>query len=180
VPYKSIMDMDGTGITTETINVFRKNTSLQEARSLTYDLAYGKSRSASTMASARPRVKPQGVPAAKSQGKRDAVRRYVEKAAAYAGELRHADDPVSRANAGFDLLDSLEVLWDLREQREPDWGDLLNIVQTVLHAADLESLADSQCLAIHDVVRDILGGVPVEVEDLDRAVHVLESAGFDP
>jgi len=47
-------------------------------------------------------------------------------AAAKAGDL------IELSNAGFRVVASLEELWRLRNEREADWGDLLNILQVSL------------------------------------------------
>lgn len=159
---------------------FAKNTKVQEERSSSYDLAYGKSDPEEPPMKLVPRgVRGPAVPS-QSQGARDFSRRVLQKATESASELVAASDPVAKANAGFDLLETLEALWALRQLREPDWGDLVNILQTVLSATDLEALSAAQCTAVKRVICDELAGVPMDGEEMSRALDILHSAGFDP
>lgn len=66
---------------------------------------------------------------------RDAVRRAVCRAVDQTDRMIEAakvGDAMELSNAGFDLVNVLEELWTLRADREPNWRDLLNLLQGAL------------------------------------------------
>ena len=66
---------------------------------------------------------------------RDATRRAVSRAVDQAirmVEAADSGDAMALSNAGFDLVSVLEDLSALRADREPNWRDLLNLLQGAL------------------------------------------------
>ena len=92
---------------------------------------------------------PQGRPAS-NPARRDAIRRGVQKALREAEAMLAAvgEGELTRlSNKAFELRDTLQDLWAMRDEREDDWGDLLNLLQIALEMDEYESLTAIQCKA---------------------------------
>ena len=95
-------------------------------------------------------------------------------AAASEGELTRL------SNKAFELRDTLQDLWDLRDDREDDWGDLLNLLQIALEMDEYESLTAIQCKAVRDVIADHLSVHTADIDDIENTVRLLRRSGLDP
>ena len=95
-------------------------------------------------------------------------------------EYADAGDVIELSNIGFELRNVLSNLWDLRGEREDDWGDLLNLLQIALTQEEFERFSPKQCRAISVLVRDHLGSGVADREDVEHAIAILETVGFDP
>jgi hypothetical protein len=135
-------------------------------------------RAAPTRGGASPPGRPASNPA-----RRDAVRRGVQKA------LREAEAMLAAAGEGeltrlsnkaFELRDTLQDLWALRDEREDDWGDLLNLLQIALEKDEYEGLTAIQCKAVKDVIADHLSVHTADIDDIDSSARLLRRAGLDP
>lgn len=118
-----------------------------------------------------------------SQALHEQLRREITAATEQASRmegLAEERDPIALANATFSLLDSLHNLWELRNLREDDWGDLINLLQGALALEQYETFSRNQCRAIRTIVVEHLGSGLTEASDLDEVVSLLRSAGFDP
>jgi hypothetical protein len=104
----------------------------------------------------------------------------AEKEACRLESRAKAGDLMELSNAGFRLGEILRELWELREEREDDWGDLLNILQGALAQEEFERFSVDQCRAIRSIIVDHLGSGAVDVDDLERSIRLLREAGFDP
>jgi hypothetical protein len=114
---------------------------------------------------------------------RDAIRRNVDRAIDQAGQMLAAaasGDMMEVSNAGFQLTETLQSLWALRGAREENWGDLLDLLQTMLAKVEFESLTSMQCEAIRDVLTSYLKPWTVEDDDVQSSIRRLRGAGFDP
>jgi hypothetical protein len=115
--------------------------------------------------------------------KRDAICRGVCRAVDGARQMLSAAEArelMDLSNAGFELVKTLESLWQLRGAREENWGDLLNIVQTMLAKVDFETFTRDQCEAILDVLSDYPKRWTVEDDDIEATIERLREGGFDP
>lgn len=86
--------------------------------------------------------------------------------------------------AANELDVALAELWKLRASRDINWQTILNHVQGMLRQAfaekRVEELTTEQCVAIQTIVDRHLGTSNKSVDDLNEAVSLIESAGFDP
>jgi hypothetical protein len=123
------------------------------------------------------------LPASAEIASRDAIRRGVQRAIGCAGEMAEAartGDPIGLSISGFELARVLQELWSLRDRREENWGDLLNILQGALAREEFETFAEDRCKLIGQVLADHLRPWKVEDEDLRSAIRLLRLAGLDP
>ena len=115
--------------------------------------------------------------------RRDALRRGIQQA------VREAEAMVSAArdgestrlsNSAFSLRDTLQDLWDLRDERDDDWGDLLNTLQIAFGVDDYDALSVAQCVAVKQIISEILVMRTVDVSDIEASVQLLRKSGLDP
>jgi len=108
----------------------------------------------------------------------------IAKATRIAAEemLKHRsnNDLIELSNAGFDLLRCLNELWKLRDQREDDWGDLINLVQGTLEKLEFELLSPPQCKALKTVIDEYVTSDVVTLGDLEFCVESLTANQFNP
>ena len=78
------------------------------------------------------------------------------------------------------LRDELDELWKLRWEREPDWRDLLNILQGVLAQEEFERFSSDQCAAVRTIITEYLGAGDLDAYDFEHSLTLLRKAGFDP
>ncbi|MCI0339149.1 MAG: hypothetical protein L0226_16375 [Acidobacteria bacterium] len=95
-------------------------------------------------------------------------------------EFARAGEVMELSIAGFSLKRALQDLWDLRNDRENDWGDLLNLLQIVLAQVEFEQFTVDQCAAIRKIIVDHLGSGLIDIDDLESSVKLLRKVGFDP
>ncbi len=84
------------------------------------------------------------------------------------------------SNAGFNLLNALEELWSLRANREPNWRDLINLLQGALAGEPFETYDTVKCVAINEIVSDHLRPWTIEDDDIRSSISILRQAGLDP
>ena len=87
---------------------------------------------------------------------------------------------IDLSNCGFSLTSTLEDLWALRDSRESDWKDLLNLLQGALAKEEFERYSLQQCIAVQKVITEHLADGYIEIDDLERSVRLLRDAGLDP
>ena len=75
-------------------------------------------------------------------------------------------------------MGALEDLWQVRDQAEPNWVDLVNELQMLLGIGEAGELDAAKAQAICDVVR-VLGDLDVSDERYHWALDRLDRAGFD-
>jgi hypothetical protein len=162
---------------------FSKVVDVQGDRLTGYYLSYEKSgESHPTRFMARPKpTKQTSLPS--DPARRDAIRRTLvaaEREADRMERLAEASDLMELSNSGFRLKEMLAELWDLRKEREDDWGDLLNLLQGALTQEEFERFSVKQCGTIRSIIAEHLGSGVVDGEDLERSIRLLRGAGFDP
>jgi hypothetical protein len=114
---------------------------------------------------------------------KDALRRALAKAKDTAGSMvtyAKTSELIELSVAGFRLLETLADLWKLREVREDDWGDLLNILQGALLNEDFEKFDAARCDAILTIVADHLASGIVGIDDIEQSIKLLRNARLDP
>jgi hypothetical protein len=158
----------------------KKNTESQGSRSINYDLYYDKTDTAVKPViqkrSKNTSVKKQFHQIAISEE----VNRLLRRASETVAQLVVAEDLIEQANHAFAFKGCLEDLWTNRNNREDNWGDLLNIMQVVLAQVEFEQLSKAQKLSIKKVTDDYLCKPEILDPDIDDALEVLSEAGFDP
>jgi hypothetical protein len=113
----------------------------------------------------------------------DALRRGLAKAKETAGSMEAyamTGELMELSVAGFRLLDVLGDLWKLRDVREDDWGDLLNILQGALSNEVFEKFTADRCDAILNIIADHLASGVVGIDDIEQSIQLLRKAGLDP
>ena len=114
---------------------------------------------------------------------RDAIRRSLVTADQLSKQMAAAlksGELIELSNLGFRLEEVLRDLWSYRNQREGEWGDLLNLIQTALAQEEFERFSELQCKAIHRTIVDHLAMGSVDDDDIARAVKLLRESGLDP
>lgn len=161
--------------------VMTKLTTVHHGRATDYDVIHSPTEAAPLRVaqtkpspSRRPLVSP-------SPSVGEAVGRVLRRATMLGKALRETqEDPVEKANIGFDLLEALSELWGYRDAREENWGDLLNVLQCVLKRESFEQLSAVKCECIERSLSEWLSSRYLQKEDIERALDCLVSAGFDP
>lgn len=160
---------------------FIKDTEGQESRSGTYDSYYYKT--------GEEPVRPVYQKGSKNVSSKrqfpqiaisEEVNRLQRKALEKADQLVEAEDLIEQVNIAFEFKNCLEDLWKNRDNREDNWGDLLNILQIVLAQVEFEQLSVAQKLSIKKVTKDYLCKPEILDPYIDEALEVLSDAGFDP
>ena len=100
-----------------------------------------------------------------------------EEAAARA--VQDTDDLIDKTNAINDLRDALSRLWDARESREEQFGDLVNHLQGLLLGVEPEELPVQHLEAVARVIRQAAVVPKLTDADLRDFERVLIKAGCD-
>ena len=108
------------------------------------------------------------------------ITRLLRKASETAINLVTTEDPMEQTNLACSFKDCLEELWDNRNLREDNWGDILNILQAVLAQVEFEVLSGLQKSGIKKVVTEYLCKAELADSDMEDALAILSQAGFDP
>jgi hypothetical protein len=95
-------------------------------------------------------------------------------------EFRKEKTLMELSNSGFALVEILSDLWDLRGDREEEFGDLINLLQGVLNTCEFEQLSVEQCEVIRRIVEEHVASGSVDDTDLEECVVLLGRAGLDP
>jgi hypothetical protein len=84
--------------------------------------------------------------------------------------LDASDDVVEKSNALADLCEGLDELWEYRDYREEQFGDLVNHLQLLLKGLKAEDFTPDQLGAL----KSVLVGVHVRPRLVDPDVRELE------
>lgn len=157
-----------------------KHTESQGARSPYYQLPYGKTETGVESTGLIKVVKPSPKRGFQQIAISEEVNRLLRKASDTVTNLVMAEDPIEQTNLAFEFKHCLEDLWENRNLREDNWGDLLNILQAVLAQVEFEQLSNSQKSSIKQVVSEYLCKAEVTNTDFEETLEVLSDAGFNP
>ena len=113
----------------------RKLTESQGARSKIYEVrdATGKAlpwQKTERIGRARVQTPPQS--SASTIAKREHIGRLLRDCQVKSATLLDSTDPVDLALLGSSLLSILQDLWNYRAEREPDWAEVVNMLQILL------------------------------------------------
>ncbi|HHT9136651.1 MAG TPA: hypothetical protein ACFYEK_05320 [Candidatus Wunengus sp. YC60] len=108
------------------------------------------------------------------------INRLLRKVSDTVVNLAAIEDTIEQTNLAFTFKHCLEELWENRDIREDNWGDLLNILQAVLVQVEFELLSGSQKSGIKKVVTEYLCKAEVTDSDMEDALGILSETGFDP
>ncbi len=156
---------------------------LQEDRLAGFGLISDKS---GALDSQRYKFRPQQLrttPTRFNPARRDTIRRGLAAAERLACDMESSarvSDLMELSNAGFALTAKLDELWDLRDEREDDWGDLLNLLQGALAKEEFEKFSVQRCTAIRMIIADHLDSGCVDIDDIERSIRLLREADLDP
>jgi hypothetical protein len=92
----------------------------------------------------------------------------------------NAQELIDLANSGFALLDALDELWHHRASKEPDWGDLVNLLRTAMTKIEFEKLSTEQCKLIARFVDECLCSGTVDTSEHQLGLRLLRKANLDP
>lgn len=159
---------------------FINNSASQEARSSVYDLPCNK-----TGKDTRPVQKKTTKNCIEEKADNqiaalEEVNRFLRKASTVVAQLLEEDNPIEQANLAFELKNYLQVLWKHKDVRENNWGDLLNITQTVLAQVEFELLSKPQKVCIKTIVGEYLRKPAIADTDMEKALEIFSIDGFDP
>lgn len=108
----------------------------------------------------------------------------AREAAAALVQAAATTDRKSLKTAADQLDESLAQLWDLRAAHDIDWRTILNHVQGLLRVFFLENrverLTTKQSQILQTLVQDYLSPAAKTVDDLKKALRLIEEAEFDP
>lgn len=99
----------------------------------------------------------------------DAIERSIE----------NKDDIIGKANAINEIRDSLEQLWQERINREDQFGDIINIIQGVLHREQAENITIKHLLVISKVLKNISNISKLTNSDQRDALKMMADVGVD-
>lgn len=106
--------------------------------------------------------------------------RLQRKAIELSLQLKKTEDIFDQANICLEIKRLLKDLWQLRNEREHNWGDLINILQAVFTRTEVELLNEKQKKALSIVINEYLCNSHVEDADMERALIALSENGLDP
>jgi hypothetical protein len=180
----SLSDEDQATVTTERLGeCFSKFVDVNEHRLSGYNVFYEKSGAVEPSNPLLPPAPQKAAVQSHHSVRRDLVRRSLKQAEEEAARMEafaKAGELMELSNAGFRLKDALQQLWQLRNEREDDWGDLLTMLQAALAQEEFERFTPRQCYAVRCVIADHLGSGIVDIDDIERSIRLLREAGFDP
>jgi hypothetical protein len=161
------------------------NTHVQDARCNNYDIPYVKSGTPIRPISRReePRDRLDSRSLAESATTRYNLRRWAVSAKEAAERLRDAsrsEDFMEATSAGVQLTYYLSQLWHSRDKREPEYAEVVSMLQLALAKVNFESVSVCQCDRIIELLdKCLLSGIAEETE-VRLARSLLREAGFDP
>ncbi|MBN2395995.1 MAG: hypothetical protein JXC36_05990 [Candidatus Atribacteria bacterium] len=112
--------------------------------------------------------------------KKEAIGRLQRKAVELSRQLEKTYDIFDTANISLEIKSILKDMWQLRNEREHNWGDLINILQAVFAKTDVELLNNQQKKSLRKVINDYLCNSHVDDADLERSIITLSENGLDP
>jgi hypothetical protein len=81
--------------------------------------------------------------------------------------------------AGVSMLQLLQSMWTVRDAREENWREIINLLQILLTGEDFETLSSDK----RNVLQTLFGtGVLIRTvgqDDLKNVVSLLAGSGFD-
>jgi hypothetical protein len=163
----------------DTITI-RKNTKDQGAKSSSYNLYYDKTGAITEPIYQEKKKDLSNKKHFEQIAISEEVNRLLRKASNIVENLVIEDDPIEQSNMAFTFMHYLQDLWESSHLREPNWGELLNILQAVLAKVEFENLSVSQKTGIKEIVTEYLCTAEVTDSDMEQALEVLCKAGFDP
>jgi hypothetical protein len=113
----------------------------------------------------------------------DAIRRKILQATNIVNDMLDASrtgDGMELSNLGFELSRCLDELWQFRNHRESNWGDLINLLQVALVKEEFEIYTEQRCSCLQEILQYHLKPNPVEDDDLRMTVRLLRRAEIDP
>lgn len=163
-------------------NPFTKTVDESEERLSGYDIAYSQTGQPTLFhkITYKEKFKPYSQP---KYTRNDAIRRHLKAAQESALQMEtfaEHGDLMELSNSGFSLRAALQELWKLRNEREDDWGDLINLLQGALAQEEFERFTVEQCQALRNIIVDHLTPAGTDVDDIESTVLLLRKAGFDP
>lgn len=129
------------------------------------------------------RSKSSNKPSLSSKLRLDKQRRLIQRSIEEAESMRivaSIGDETLLSNYSFRLRDTLQELWELRNHREEDWGDILNTLQMVLERDRQAAYNIEQCEAIKEVISNHLSQLSVDGDDVEQSVVILARCGLQP
>jgi len=112
--------------------------------------------------------------------RKETIGRLQRKTVELSLQLEKVKDIFDLANICLEIKRILKDLWQLRNEREPNWGDLINILQAVFTRIEVELLNEKQKKALRIVINEYLCNSHVEDADMERALITLSENGLDP
>jgi hypothetical protein len=178
--FSKLTDSEGVIIQQAGTPILIKHTEDQGSRSLYYDLCYVKTGTQSESIQNKRGKALSSKERFQQIAISEKANRLLRKAADTVLNLTSVEDPIEQTNLVFTFKHCLEELWENRNLREDNWGDLLNILQAVLAQVEFELFSGSQKLGIKKVVTKYLCKAEVTDSDMEDALGILSEAGFDP
>lgn len=117
------------------------------------------------------------------QQRRDAMRRLLVRAENLTDKMvanARMKELTRLSNHAYELAGALQELWELRAEREDDWGDILNALQIALDGSELGQYTVDQCRAIKAIIADHLIPHGADGTNLEQAVTRLVESGLSP
>lgn len=94
--------------------------------------------------------------------------------------LLESTDPVDSALHGSSLIGLLQELWSYKSVREPDWTEILNVLQIVLAKQEFENLSKEKRSALVRIFQEEFLTRTIGRAEVERTLQLLSDAGFDP
>ena len=180
-------EMDATGTQTnagiQSLAIIRKLTGSQGARSSYYDVPVTTGKPSSAQVAPRwPRSAPQPTSSTDHEltiSRREHVGRLLRECVKASSDLLNSQDPQGATLSGVKLLNLLQELWSVREAREQNWREIINLLQILLTHEEFETLSSHKRAALHNLLGSGVLVRTVGLPDLNHVVSSLRGAGFD-
>jgi hypothetical protein len=171
-----------TGNEVQRLEILRKLTSSQGARSSYYDVPVTTGRVISGETGRWQKQTFQRSPKREPDAdlaRREHIGRLLRECLKSSTDLLQAGDPQDAALAGVRILNLLQDMWAAREAREENWREIINLLQILLTGEEFESLSRDKRTILHTLFETGVLTRTVSQHDLSHIVRLLHDAGFD-
>ncbi len=171
-----------TRVEIQALHVIRKLTASQGARSSLYDVQVSTGKPIEWRTTRSPdRALRQSAPLEPQANiaAHEHIGRLLRECLRSSGDLLNSQDPQDSTLAGVRLSHLLQELWTVREAREENWRELINLLQILLTGEEFETLPADKRAALHDLFETGTLSRAVGQREFNQAVSLLRCAGFD-
>ncbi len=112
--------------------------------------------------------------------KKEHISRVLRSCREMLEDIVEIEDPIQVSNEAHALMREFKSLWQYRDARESEWGDLINLLQIALPGQNYEDVPKQTWIAISRIFEECLANRTLRNDDTRRAIRLLKEAGLDP